>query len=294
MSSNIPKSSGIYRITCTATGKIYIGSSINLHKRWLEHCGGLRRGDHGNQKLQRAWDKYGAQSFIFEVLELVLIPEFLTAREQYWIDKLKPFGDNGFNMAPTAGSTLGRKFSPETKKKIADAQRGKKESPETRAKLSAMRKGQPMPWLVGRKQSPETREKNRIAQLGNTRRLGIKHTAETRAKMSANSTIKGKPAHNRGSKHTPEAIEKIRLANIGRVKSAETRAKQSASVKAAKASSRKTIIVTDPDGTVYTVTGIRQFCEDHNLDRSTLMRVAKGIHSHHKGWKARFPESDIS
>src|SRR5258708_30098185 len=110
---------------------------------------------------------------------------------------------------------------------------------------------------LGKKQSPEAREKNRLAQLGNTHALGMRHTPEARAQMSI--SRKGKPAHNRGTTHKPETIEKIRLAGIGRVPSPETLAKMSIKGSAAKEISRKHVLTTSPDGIEYTVVGIRQF-----------------------------------
>ncbi|SRR6266487_382289 len=265
--TSIPNTGGIYRITCAVIHKIYIGSAVNLYKRWGTHSYYLRRNAHHNPKLQTAWNKYGQEAFTFEVVELVLVPELLTAREQYWLETLKPFGRKGFNIARIAGSSLGIKRSAETCEKIGAAHRGLKPS-------------------------PEAREKNRQAQLGRPGYwTGKKVSSEIRANMSA--VRRGRPAHNRGTKHTPEAIEKIRLAGLGRTYSAETRAKMSTSIRAAKVGYMKTLIVTAPDGTEYTVVGIRQFCKDHHLDRSTLMRVAKGQEPHHKGWKARFPENDV-
>ncbi len=267
----IPQTPGIYRITCIVTGKFYVGSAKSLYHRRKNHFGALQRNDHWNIKLQRAFNKHGPDAFTFEILEYVLVPELLTAREQYWFKKLNPFGPKGFNIAHVAGSPLGVKHTP-----------------EACANMGASHRGKPSP-LRGRKASPEAIEKNRLAQLGNTRALGMRHTPETRAKMSANSTIKGKPGHNLGKKASPETIEKLRLAGIGRVQSADTRAKRAASNTVAQMGRRKTLIVTSPDGVEYVVVGIRQFCKEHHLDRSTLMRVAKGQYSNHKGWRVRFP-----
>lgn len=57
---------------------------------------------------------------------------------------------------------------------------------------------------------------------------GFKHTEETRRKISEIRRSQHlRPLGMLGKKHTPEAIEKIRLASTGRVKSAETRRKMS-------------------------------------------------------------------
>jgi group I intron endonuclease len=138
-STGIPHTPGIYRITCTVNLKMYIGSAVSLYRRWKEHRGELRRNIHRNPKLQNAWNKYGEHSFTFEVIELVLIPELLTMREQHWLDKFKPFGHKGFNVARVAGSALGLKRTPETLERKRIASTGKKHSEATRALISLQR-----------------------------------------------------------------------------------------------------------------------------------------------------------
>jgi group I intron endonuclease len=86
----IPRTSGIYQITCTPTGKIYIGSAANLSHRHHVHMSRLQSHIHENTYLQHAWDKYGADAFEFTVIELVL-SSFRLERELYWLDKLQPY-----------------------------------------------------------------------------------------------------------------------------------------------------------------------------------------------------------
>lgn len=225
---NIPTSSGIYKITCAVTKRIYIGSAINLRVRWKDHFSALRRNKHINPHLQRAWNKYGEQTFTFEVLELVLIPELLTAREQYWFDKLKPFGRKGFNIARIAGSTQGKTHTPESIAKISVAKRGKKQSLETREKRKQTQLGK-NPFL-GKTHSLEAIEQNRQAHLGKTPWLGKKHTPETIEKLRQINlgrkhlpeTIEKNRQASIGRRHSPEAIEKIRQAKLGKKRSPES------------------------------------------------------------------------
>ncbi len=176
----IPTVSGIYLITCTITGKIYIGSAINLHRRWIEHRSELSRNIHHNPKFQHAWNKHREQSFTFEVIELVLIPELLTAREQHWLDKFKPFGKKGLNIDRVAGSRLGSKHTAQTREKLRLASLGntnslgKKLSPERNAKLHTGNIGNT--YSLGRVDSPETRARRQASHLGK------KHTPESRTK----------------------------------------------------------------------------------------------------------------
>jgi group I intron endonuclease len=127
--TSIPRTSGIYQILCAPTGKIYIGSALDLRQRWATHRSALARNNHRNSYLQAAWNKYGESSFTFTVLELVL-PGFHTEREQYYINHFKAADRRyGFNLAPQAGSCLGVKHTPETRQRMGEAHRGLKMPP---------------------------------------------------------------------------------------------------------------------------------------------------------------------
>src|SRR6266581_8275853 len=149
--NDIPACPGIYKITCTVNNKIYIGSAVNLRRRRKEHFSDLRCNKHVNPYMQHAWNKYGEDAFVFEVWELVL-PMSLTAREQYWLNKLKPFGKKGFNIDREAGSPLGRKHTPEAIENMRRVQ----SSPEARE-----RKRQ-----ANLARSFETQEKMRRSMIG--------------------------------------------------------------------------------------------------------------------------------
>ncbi|HXG67614.1 MAG TPA: GIY-YIG nuclease family protein [Blastocatellia bacterium] len=100
-----PRASGVYQILCIPTGKIYIGSTVDLRNRWRQHRWRLRRGDHQNIYLQHAWNKHGEASFEFSVLEYVDASDLLRA-EQSWIDKTGRADKKiGFNISDVAGST---------------------------------------------------------------------------------------------------------------------------------------------------------------------------------------------
>lgn len=58
---------GIYLITNTLTGVVYVGQARNIRKRWEIHRSTLKSKSHRNCYLQRAWDKYGGTAFVFSV-----------------------------------------------------------------------------------------------------------------------------------------------------------------------------------------------------------------------------------
>lgn len=148
--------SGIYQITCSANQVIYIGSAVDFTHRWATHRYDLRNGKHASRRLQRAWNKYGEEAFVFDAL-LVCPKEDLIKHEQEALDEISELigWRNMFNTLRVASSSLGYKHdddtrarmtafqrsrpkpSPETIKKIADANRGKKRSPKTCAAVAA-------------------------------------------------------------------------------------------------------------------------------------------------------------
>lgn len=132
--------SGVYVIRNVVNGKVYVGSSIDVQKRYREHFGALRRGDHRCEGLQRAWQKYSSDVFIFEVAEFCDV-EDLIVREQLWIDNLKAADSRfGYNSRAVAESNYGTHRSEETKRKIGDAHRGKLVKQQQRDLVSAYNK----------------------------------------------------------------------------------------------------------------------------------------------------------
>jgi group I intron endonuclease len=96
---------GIFQIKNIINGKILLGSSLNLHGPLNGHKFMLTIGRHRNETLQKEWNEYGADKFVFEILEVVKVkddPNFniddeLTLLEKIWLEKLHPFGTNGYN-----------------------------------------------------------------------------------------------------------------------------------------------------------------------------------------------------
>ena len=60
--------SGIYQITNIENGKKYIGYSVNIRKRKINHLDKLRKGIHANRFLQEDFNFFGETSFDFKIL----------------------------------------------------------------------------------------------------------------------------------------------------------------------------------------------------------------------------------
>ena len=60
---------GIYKIENKVNGKVYVGQSIDIERRWYSHKTQLNGNRHGNVHLQNAWNKNGNNSFEFVIVE---------------------------------------------------------------------------------------------------------------------------------------------------------------------------------------------------------------------------------
>ena len=147
------KIAGIYSLTNKTTGKRYIGQTVYLNGRKGDHLLNLRRNQHNNDYLQKAFNKYGEEDFIFEVLEVVPKLENgandkdkLTEREQYWMDYYKAYDrDYGYNINPSASINpmQGKTHTDEAKAKMSEAAKGRVLSEDNKQKLIESRKGKP-------------------------------------------------------------------------------------------------------------------------------------------------------
>lgn len=91
---------GIYKITNVLNNQCYIGQSIDIESRWLQHTYEGTKGKCKN-KLYSAMRKYNIENFIFEVIEECKLNQtVLDNKERYWIKYYDSY-NNGYN------STLG-------------------------------------------------------------------------------------------------------------------------------------------------------------------------------------------
>jgi group I intron endonuclease len=74
---------GIYKLTNTVTGMIYIGQAQDIAKRWRQHIAMFQSGHHHNKSMLLDFKSHGLSSF-----EAVVVEEcgnnVLNERERYW------------------------------------------------------------------------------------------------------------------------------------------------------------------------------------------------------------------
>lgn len=125
--------SGIYMIKNMINNKVYIGQAVNIERRWHDHISELNENKHINTHLQRAWNKYGSNNFIFSIVEKCSEEE-LNDREIYYIAKYKAHNRKyGYNK--TYGGSNGRP-TDEIRAKMSKIKKEQYKNPVERAKMS--------------------------------------------------------------------------------------------------------------------------------------------------------------
>jgi hypothetical protein len=205
---------GIYTITYTPTGSVYVGSSISCGQRWAGHIINLNRKRH-NKLMQPLWDSSTPEDWSFAVVKTLpnmSADDILLQEEKSEWDRQQACGVVMLCERPKG---RGNARKPGVKEKMSAAKKGKTFGPpseEAKANMSAAQKGKP--------KSDEHKANISAAMTG--KKLGPR-SDEIKAKIAA--TSKGKTL-------SDETKAKMSAAKTGKPKSDETRAKMSAIHKA--------------------------------------------------------------
>ena len=106
---------GIYKIT-SPSGKIYIGKSINIQKRFKQYKKSLGK---GQPLLNRSFLKYGIDNHVFEIV-CICDYEDLNDLERYYQLLFSCIGKNGLNIVLNMDKIFESKKEIEKRKKITD------------------------------------------------------------------------------------------------------------------------------------------------------------------------------
>lgn len=96
---------GVFQLRNTASGKIFVGSSVNLDAIWNRIKTELKFNGHRNDALQKDWNAFGEDAFVFEILseleqkegDNVDYGKEVNKLEEMFIEELQPFGEKGYN-----------------------------------------------------------------------------------------------------------------------------------------------------------------------------------------------------
>ena len=119
---------GVYAIRHTPSGRMYVGSSVNVAARQRQHFSDLRHGRHPNIYLQRSFKKHGEKEFEWVLLETMQSDESLKNKEEKWIKDLETLStQKGYNIASdTTAPRRGMKVSEQTRKRMSESLCGEK------------------------------------------------------------------------------------------------------------------------------------------------------------------------
>lgn len=172
----------IYIIENLINGKVYVGKTSDVKKRWAKHKSNARR--YVNRRLYDSMNFYGYDNFLVSVIDESDCENDINNKERFYIEFYKStFKEFGYNMTPggDGGNTIshyneiqmseylgklkklrsgsnfkhteetkkimseeatGRKLSEETKNKISEKIKSKINSGEYKPNISGLKKGQ--------------------------------------------------------------------------------------------------------------------------------------------------------
>lgn len=265
MKTSLP---GVYMILNKVTNKRYIGSAARpIFSRFAEHRYALRNKAHRNPHLQNSWNKHGEDAFVFIVLENTTPDNALDA-EKRWFDNFQQMDCGLYNCKPGGqNSQLGMIHTAASRVKISIGHTGLryKMSPEGAAVIRALNKLKMTPEIIAKIAkpykmiSPDGEIFDGVNLSALCRKYDLSISAMTNVKNGRLGNHKGWIAYDPNQPVSP-FTGKIREWMV-------------------------TYSVRSPDGVEYQTNNIEAFARERCLDPKGLRKTARGLQSHHKGWR---------
>lgn len=191
---------GIYSILNNVTGKYYIGEAVNLNRRKICHFSELRKNRHKNDHLQKSFNKYGEEAFVFTVIEEneKFTQEELYTLEAYYVMKYNSFA-HGYNLTLGGTGTKGRLFSEAERRLKSEKMTGSGNHFYGRSHSEEVKK------LLSEKASLKTGEKNSF--FGRTH---VSNWKEIRRQLYKEKSISGWVSSNKGVPKPKLAVESMK------------------------------------------------------------------------------------
>jgi len=215
---------GVYKISNTLCpeGKYYIGYSCNIRKRWGIHKSTLRGGNHCNIRMQRAYEKYGSDSFDYEILQECENEEEAKNIELSYLEDLT-IRDKLYNLHYNSSGGDMLTFHPDREQII------EKRVKEQKEQISKMTKEERQErWgqngekngMYGRTHTDEVKKRLSIINKGReSPTKGKQHSEETKLYLSKvrKGKYTGKNNNFFGKHHSEETKQKLRESNLGNI-----------------------------------------------------------------------------
>ena len=247
---------GIYQIQNITNARIYIGSTSSFRKRATEHKRLLLSGK-ANSFLQNDWNKCGSGAFEYSILEVIIGDKGARlAAEQRFLDKFYDGQDKCYNINRLASSRKGsvNVWTEEQHKACSEERSARYKNPEYLEKIKVANK---------KKYEENKEETERCLAIGRAMHLGVPKSKEHSEKISATRKRLKIPSPMQGKHLSKTAKEKI-------------------------SQSREKIYdvkVVSPEGEIYgSITNLKQFCIDHDLNQGCMWMVVCRGKKFTKGW----------
>lgn len=163
----------VYKITNLITNDCYVGRTVDLDRRIMEHFSPKKAKDR-KAKIYAAIADYGKHNFKVDVLEEVSETDILDEREMFWIDQLKP----SYNQNKGGRGNVGYKPTDTTRERLKQSGKIQWQNKTEEEKRKIIKENLTGP-TINHSVSEETKQKLRLANVGK------KQSAETIAKRAS-------------------------------------------------------------------------------------------------------------
>lgn len=100
-----PRPMGVFLIRNNLNDKVFLAAGLDVNGLINRYRFHLQNGNHPNKQLQADWNKLGSANFAFEIVDDITprlesgedYRQELNSLEDLWLEKLKPFGERGYN-----------------------------------------------------------------------------------------------------------------------------------------------------------------------------------------------------
>jgi group I intron endonuclease len=200
---------GIYKITNKINGKVYIGQSIDIEKRWKDHIYNTPK--KGRSLIHSSIKKYGVESFDFEIIFSMKYVDFniMNLLEEAYIRYYNSLSPNGYNLDSGGKnkrpSDITRNFiSSRTKEAMKYVDYSNINSSNRDENNIKKRRESLMNYYNNRTEEEKQEHKNRSKEINNREDVREKKREKMIGKMAGYKN----PFY--GQHHTEEIKEKIR------------------------------------------------------------------------------------